>query len=451
MKLAELLAAAAGGVPGDWQKLLDELTSTFGTQLANLNSRWTLYQAIIIVAAFFIAKSAAKYLEPQLESRLRQIKGQPGLLRILVILLRRIDLMLLALILAIAGTIILRSTWPSNAYMVRLAAHLALALAVVSTISRLIRNRLLQVVFSVVGWTIAALSVLGWLEPTVNLLDDTSITLGASRLSLLLMLKSGILLVVFVWLATVVGDFLERRIGNGLELTPAMQVLAGKLIRWGLIGIAVVTALGAVGVDLTAFTVLSGAIGIGVGFGLQKLASNLISGVIILTDRSIKPGDTITIGDMRGTISSLHARYVSVLTLTGAELLVPNERFVTETVVNWSYSNRRMLVEIPFGVDYGSDPNEVRDIAIRVARGVERVLAAPQPRCQLRAFGDSSLDMALLFWIDDPENGLGNVKSEILFGLWAAFKEAGVEIPFPHREIIIKQPQMSLPNGNPTG
>lgn len=441
MKLREPLATTAVVDVNYWRSLVEELASAIGAQLGNLNSRWTLYQAVIIIIAFYVAKSAAGYLEPRLEEHLRKIKGQPALLRILVILLRRIDLMLLASLLAIAGTIILQSTWPSNAYILRLAAHLTIAFAVVSTISRLIRNRLLQLIFSVVGWTIAALSLLGWLEPTVKLLDDTSLTLGSSRLSLLIILKSGILLVVLVWLANVLGDFLERRINTGLELSPAMQVLAGKLIRWGLIGIAILTALGAVGVDLTALTVLSGAIGIGIGFGLQKLASNLISGVIILTDRSIKPGDTISIGDMRGTISSLHARYVSVQTLTGAELLVPNETFVTETVVNWSYSNRRMLIEIPFGVDYGSDPNEVREIAIGVARSVKRVLSVPAPNCQLRAFGDSSLDMALLFWIDDPENGLGNVKSEIMFGLWAAFKERGIEIPFPHRELIIKQQQ----------
>ncbi len=429
----------AGGTPADWQKLVEGLTSAVSTQLGNLNSPWTLYQAAIIVAAWLLAKWLASRIEPRLEARLRQIKGQPGLLRVLVTVLRRIDWMLLALLLAIATGVLVQITWPSNAYIVRLAAHLAIAWTVVSTVSRLIHNRLLQVVVATVGWGLAALSTVGLLEPTVAILDAVGLQVGATRLSLLLALKSGFLLVLLVWLATVTGDFFERRVSSGLELSPAMQVLTGKLIRWGLITVAVVTALGAVGVDLTALTVLSGAIGIGVGFGLQKLASNLISGIIILTDRSIKPGDTITIGDMRGTISTLNARYVSVLTLTGAELLVPNERFVTETVVNWSFSNRRMLIEVPFGVDYSSDPHAVREIAIGVATKVRRVLTAPSPNCQLRAFGDSSLDMMLLFWIDDPENGVANVKSEVLFGLWAAFKEAGIGIPYPHREIILRQ------------
>lgn len=271
------------------------------------------------------------------------------------------------------------------------------------------------------------------------LLDAAAVQVGASRISVLVVIKSAVLLVALIWVASVAGDFLERRMRDGLDLSPTMQVLAGKLVRWALIAFAVAAALGAVGLDLTAITVFSGAIGIGIGFGLQKLASNLISGVIILTDRSIKPGDTITIGDMRGTISTLNARYVSVLTLNGAELLVPNERFVTETVVNWSYSNRRLLLDVPFGVDYRSDPYKVRQIAIRVAKRVERVMPDPGPNCHLLGFGDSALELVLNFWIDDPERGTLNVKSEILLGLWSEFKDAGIAIPYPHRGVILRQ------------
>jgi small-conductance mechanosensitive channel len=439
MRLTELLAATVGGIPADWDKLFGEVGSTLWTQLSNLNSYWTLSQVAIIAVAWLVASWFARAIEPRIELRLREIKGQPGLLRILVVLLRRIDWMLLAGVLWAVTLVLLQVTWPSNSYIVRIAAHLAAAWAVVSTISRLIRNHLLQMAFSAIGWGVVALSIVGWLEPALQLLDANALHIGSTRISVLVVLKSAVLLFTLVWLAMVAGDFLERRIRDGLELTPTMQVLAGKLIRWGLIAAAIVTSLSAVGVDLTALTVLSGAIGIGIGFGLQKLASNLISGVIILTDRSIKPGDMVSMGEMRGTISSLNARYVSVLTLTGAELLVPNERFVTETVVNWSYSNKRMLLEVPFGVEYQADPNVVRDLAIRVAQSVPRVLSTPKPGCQLRAFGDSALEMVLLVWIDDPENGVNNVKSEVLLGLWAALKAANIAIPYPHREIIVRQ------------
>ncbi len=439
MKLTELLAAGVGGAPSDWQKAADGLGATVGTQIANLYSPWTLYQAAIILAAWLLAHWLGARLEPVIEERLRQIKGQPGLLRVLVTLLRRMEWMVLAILLAIATVMLINVTWPSNSYIVRLAAHLAVAWAVVSTLSRLIRNRLLQLVVATVSWGIAALSIVGWLTPAVLLLDAAAVQVGASRISMLVVLKSAVLLVALIWVASVAGDFLERRMRDGFDLSPAMQVLAGKLVRWALIAFAVAAALGAVGLDLTAITVFSGAIGIGIGFGLQKLASNLISGVIILTDRSIKPGDTITIGDMRGTISTLNARYVSVLTLTGAELLVPNERFVTETVVNWSYSNRRMLLDVPFGVDYRTDPYEVRQIAIRVAKRVGRVLPDPGPSCHLLGFGDSALELVLYVWIDDPERGTVNVKSEILLGLWSEFKDAGIAIPYPHREVILRQ------------
>jgi len=430
-----------GGAPEDWQKIVDQLDAILGVELANLNSPWTYYQLAIMLVCSLVARWASRRIEQRIEPRLRRIKGQPKLLRVLVIMLRRVDMVLLAVLLGLSGTIVQHSSWPSNAHILRIAAHLTAALAIVSVIAHLIRNRFLQSAFRIVGWTVAALSVFGWLNPTIAALEEISITIGQSRLSLFLILKTAILLVVLVWLANLVSDLLERRLRGELELSPTMQVLTGKLVRWGLLAIAILTALSALGVDLTAFTVFSGAIGIGLGFGLQKLASNLISGVIILTDRSIKPGDTVTIGDMRGTISSLHARYVSVLTLTGAELLVPNERFVTETVVNWSYSNRRMLVEIPFGISYDADPHEAGKIAIKVAEVTSRVLPIPAPNCQFRAFGDSSLDMVLTCWIDDPENGVGNVRSDVLFGLWAAFKKAGINIPFPHRELIIKPPQ----------
>lgn len=437
MKLSEVLAAAAGGQSTEWAKILSAWGIGLKTQIANLASLWTLYQLGIILVVLLVARLLANRIVPVIETWLRTIKNQPGLLRILIVFMRRTDGFILAALLAVATAVLLQVTWPSNSYIVRLAAHLAFAWTIVSVAARLIRNRTLANIFAAAGWTIAGLSIVGLLGQTLSVLDAAALQIGPNRISVLMVMKSAILLAILLWLASVAGDFFERRVRDGLELSPTMQVLSGKLVRWVLILLAVMTALSAVGVDLTAFTVLSGAVGIGIGFGLQKLASNLISGIIILTDRSIKPGDTVTLGDMRGTINTLNARYVSVLTLTGAELLVPNERFVTETVVNWSYSNRRMLLEVPFGVDYRSDPHEVRDVAVRVAQGIQRVLPAPAPRCHMRAFGDSALEMALLVWIDDPENGVFNVKSDVLFGLWSAFRDAGIAIPYPHREVIL--------------
>ncbi|MFV0298708.1 MAG: mechanosensitive ion channel family protein [Hyphomicrobiaceae bacterium] len=437
MSLSEMLSAGLGGQPQQWDKLLGDWHDLIVNSINNVASLWTIYQLAIVLAMLVISRLIGGYVENALENAIRKIKHQPGLLRILITVIRRTDTFVLAVLLGIATAVLLRVTWPSNTYIVRISADLVLAWGIVSTVSRLIRNRALSKLAATVGWIVAALIIVGWMGTAISLMDAAGVEVSGTRITLLLIVKCITLLAVMVWIASVLGEFLERRMREGFELSPAMQVLTGKLVRWLLLVVAVLVSLSVVGVDLTALTVLSGAVGIGIGLGLQKLASNLISGVIILSDKSIKPGDMITLGTMRGTINTLHARYVSVLTLTGAELLVPNERFVTETVVNWSYSDRRMLVEVTFGVDYRSDPHQVQDVALSVVSDVSRILKQPPPRCQLRNFGDSSIDFVLLFWIDDPERGVNNIKSEILFKLWDAFKRENINIPFPHREVIL--------------
>jgi small-conductance mechanosensitive channel len=204
--------------------------------------------------------------------------------------------------------------------------------------------------------------------------------------------------------------------------------------------IAVVAAMSGLGIDLTAFTVFSGAVGVGVGFGLQKVVSNFISGIIILLDRSIKPGDTISLGDTFGWIRELRARFVSVVTRDGREYLIPNEDFITREVINWSFSNDLVRLDVPFGVSYESDPHQVSALAIEAAASVPRVETAHKPVCWMTAFGDSSLDFVLRFWIRDPQNGLTNIRGQVLLALWDTFQANGVQIPFPHRELIVRSP-----------
>jgi len=257
------------------------------------------------------------------------------------------------------------------------------------------------------------------------------------RISLLLIIKAVGLLTVLVWMASIGGDFLDRRIKQHLELAPSLQVLMGKLIKAVLMVAAVVVALSAVGINLTALTVFSGAVGLGIGFGLQKVAANLISGIIILIDKSIKPGDVISLGDTFGWISSLRGRYVSVVTRDGVEYLIPNEDFVTEKVVNWSHSNRNVRLDVNFGVSYDSDPHQVRKIAVEAVADIARVSTYPAPVCHVVGFGDSSIDLVLRFWITDPEGGLTNIRGAAFLALWDAFKANKIEIPFPHRQILL--------------
>jgi len=168
------------------------------------------------------------------------------------------------------------------------------------------------------------------------------------------------------------------------------------------------------------------------------VVSNLISGIILLSDRSIKPGDVIQIGEVYGWISSLRGRYVSVVTHDGHEYLIPNEDLITQQVINWSYSDTKVRVKVPFGISYEADPHLVKSLAVEAMHDVPRVLKHPAPICLLKGFGDSSVDMELLVWINDPKNGVGNVKSDVLFKVWDMLKEHNIEIPFPQRDLHIK-------------
>jgi small-conductance mechanosensitive channel len=252
--------------------------------------------------------------------------------------------------------------------------------------------------------------------------------------------KAVLFLGIVFWLAFNIGDFLDQRIQRSQELTPSLRVLTGKILRIALLLVAVLVWLSVIGLDVTVITVFSGAIGIGVGFGLQKVVSNLFSGIIILLDRSIKPGDTITVGETFGWIRELRARFVSVVTRDGREYLIPNEDFITHEVINWSYSDELVRIDVAFGASYDSDPHKVSAVAIEAASAVKRVVETQKPVCWLTAFGDSSLEFLLRFWIRDPQNGLTNVRGAVLLAVWDAFKENDIRIPYPHREVIMKTP-----------
>jgi small-conductance mechanosensitive channel len=325
--------------------------------------------------------------------------------------------------------------------LLRLAESLVLVWVLIRLSSRLVRNEYLARLISVVAWIVAALNIAGLLGPVVSLLDAMAISVGAFRLSLLLVLKGLITLALLVWIANIVSRLTEQRLRGFVPLTPAMQVLAGKLVRMTLLTLAVVFALGSIGIDLTAFAVFSGAIGVGVGFGLQKVVSNLVSGVILLIDRSIKPGDVVEVDGTYGSVSTLNARYVSVLTRDGKEYLIPNEDLITQRVTNWSYSNDLIRLRVKLGVSYQSDPHRAIELALEATRDVKRVLKRPEPTCLLVAFGESSIDLELRFWIDDPVNGTTNVRSEVMLKIWDLFQDNGIEIPSPQRELTLRNPE----------
>ncbi len=287
-------------------------------------------------------------------------------------------------------------------------------------------------------WTVAALDIIGLLDPTVAFLDAFAIDVGEAHVSLLGVIKILMALVVFLWIANALSRMVESRLGKISHLTPSQQVLFGKLTRVLFIVVAILVAINSVGIDLTALAVFSGAVGLGVGFGLQKVVSNLISGVILLMDRSVKPGDVIAINDTYGWINAIGARYVSVITRDGIEHLIPNEELISRPVENWSYSNRLVRQRLPLGVSYESDIKKAIALAEQAAGEFDRIKTSPEPKCLLKGFGESSVDLELRIWIEDAEKGLSNIKSEIYLRIWDLFHENDIEFPFPHRDIKIR-------------
>ena len=411
-----------------------------------------LIQLGMIGLLFLPALFLSWRVEPKLEERARGIKGMPGLLRLVVVFLRRLEWLFFVLLLAIAYVATTALAWPDSNFLVYSAMLLAAAWLVISVVSHVIRNHAMGRLFALVAWVYVAATILGITDEIAALLDGAGFTVGTFRISVLRVLQAVIFLGVLLWLSLAAGNFLDRRIQQIEELTPSLRVLIGKILRITLIVVAAMVAMSGLGIDLTAFTVLSGAVGVGIGFGLQKVVSNFISGIIILMDQSIKPGDTISLGETFGWIRELRARFVSVVTRDGREFLIPNEDFITREVINWSFSDKFVRLDVPFGVSYDSNPHEVIRIAIDAASSVERVDGARKPPvCWLTAFGDSSLDFLLRFWISDPQQGLTNIRGKVLLALWDAFEEHGIEIPYPHREVIMKTPVSSTPQGAPAG
>ena len=419
---------------------LEQFLAPIKNSLTGFAQPWRLFQFAILVLGFLIAHLANRRLEPRMDAWMRGLENvDKSRLRFLVLIARNLRSLIFVALAWSAVFIIRTSTWPSRSYVVALIASLVSAWVFVSIVSRFIHNRTLRTLVTWSAWAIATIYILGLMTKNTGLLDQIAIQFGSVRLSFLLVVQAAITLTILVAFARWSSAILKNRIDAIEDMSPSMKVLTDKLFRLVIYGVAIVIGLQSVGFDLTSLTVLSGAIGLGLGFGLQKVVSNLVSGVILLMDKSIKPGDVISLGDTFGWINELGARYVSVVTRDGREYLIPNEDLITGQVVNWSHSSELVRLDINFGVSYDSDPHQVRKLASEASSAVPRVVANPAPVCHVVGFGDSSIDFILRFWIRDPTGGLTNVRGAVFLALWDALKAANIEIPFPRRDVKIVQ------------
>ncbi len=424
-KLEELLAILVG----------------IGTSIVQyFNQPSVVVQFMIVAILLGLSFLVSWQVEPRIRTRSDRWRLMPGVRRVVDAMIKHSAWVNFVALCAIVLFVSRSIAWPADDRVLSNALLLALAWFIINVGSHTIRQKGIRTLLSISIWTYVALSLLGILDNVAHFLDAHKLSVGQKELSVLDLFGGLFVIGVMLWIAVSAGNFLDQRIRQVEELTPSLRVLIGKILKIGLVAIAAMSGLSLVGVDLTMFTVLSGAVGVGIGFGLQKVVSNFISGIIILADRSIKPGDTISLGETFGWIRELRARFVSVVTRDGREYLIPNEDFITQQVINWSFSDDMVRLDVQFGVSYDADPHVVSKLAIEATGSVARVAQSTKPVCWLTEFGESSLNFVLRFWIRDPQNGLTNIRGQVLLALWDTFKENGITIPYPHREVILKQP-----------
>ncbi len=332
-----------------------------------------------------------------------------------------------------------------HAWLLEIVTSLLVAWIVVRLVSRAIRNPMLSRVTAVIAYGMAVLSIWDLLGPTIDILNGPAftLTLGTFSLSVYQVLATALLLALLISLAALVSRLAERRLQDADWMTPTGRVLLGKTLRIMLFVFAILITIGSVGIDLTALAVIGGAVGFGIGFGLQKVFSNLISGLILLMDKSIKPGDVITVENTYGWVNKLGARCISIITRDGIEHLIPNESLITQPVSNWTHTDNNSRLRASVGVHYDTDLELATRLGVQAARAQPRVLGNPAPRCLVKAFGDSAIELEIRFWIQDASSGVSNIKSDVLMEAWRLFREHGVEIPYPQRDLHIKSGEVA--------
>jgi small-conductance mechanosensitive channel len=300
-------------------------------------------------------------------------------------------------------------------------------------------------------WLTIAAEYLGWLDPIIATLDSLGIAAGRSRITVWSVLKLLFTLTLFMLVATWISRWVERRVKRLSGVAMSTRIGIAKFANAFLIALSILMGLNAAGVDLTALTVLTGAIGLGLGFGLQSIAANFVSGFVLLMDRSIKPGDVISLSGQAGTstenfgwVQELRGRYVVVRDRDGVEMLVPNQQLISNAVINWSYTDPRIRLKLPIRVSYRDDPELAMRILLIACDGQARVLRDPAPVSRLMHFSDSGIELELRFWISDPQEGVNNVRSEVNRAIWRLFKEHKITIPMAQREIIVHSAASNL-------
>lgn len=399
---------------------------------------------IILVAlliAYYISNKLSRYL-----TELTSAEGIRAVKRLTLKTIKRLVFPISASLIIILGKATLQLLKVPDQFL-GVAITLLLSLALIRIIFYFLRKgfapspllKAWENIISTFIWILVALYLIDWLPIIIQTLEGIGFKLGNNKITLLSIINFFLFIALFFTLAIWSSNTIERRMKKSSNLNASMKVALAKLVKVIFITFAVLIALDTAGIDLTALTVFGGALGVGLGFGLQRIASNFISGFLLLFDKSIKPGDTISIGDKFGWVQELRARYIVVRDRDGVDTLIPNENLITTDVINWSYNDLNVRLKAPISISYDDDPEQAMQLIVEAASETDRVLTNPEPVARLMAFGDNGIELECRVWINDPQNGLGNVRSELNLNMWRKFKNAGIVIPFPQRDVYIKQ------------
>ncbi|MCK9282840.1 MAG: mechanosensitive ion channel [Rhodocyclaceae bacterium] len=391
------------------------------------------WQFVVLLVCLLFAKVLERVVRTRNGAAASQSFGEGGV--------RRLMFPLTAMLLIFVARAVLRDFHPVS--LLSIAIPLLGSMALIRAVFFILRVSFASAlwlasferVFAFLAWSVVALHIVGVLPQVIAVMEDLSFSVGRQKLNLWIVAQ-GLTTVVTTLLAALwVGRAIEVRLQRAQGLDANLRLVFARVVRSLLALVAVLVSLPLVGIDLTTLSVFGGALGVGLGFGLQKIASNYVSGFIILLDRSIRIGNVISVAGERGEVTRITTRYTVLRGMTGVEVIVPNEVLVGSVVENESLSDHRVRLALPVQVAYGTDLERALALLEAAAAGDPRVLADPPPQSLVLAFADSGINLEIGFWIADPEAGSGLLRSRINLAIWHAFKNAGVEIPFPQREV----------------
>jgi len=404
---------------------------------AGFSSPDFVWQLAVIVASLLLAQSINGLL------RAYVMRHAPENWQIGIGGINRALFPLSSLVFVYIGQIILRH-WQHTA-MLQLAATLLLAMAVIRLAVYALRYifapsgwvRAMENTISALVWVVLAMHLSGLIPELLQALNGVSFNLGKHQVSLLLVIQALFTVLITLFIALWFSRALENKLMRAERINMNVRVVLSKLIRIVLSLVAILMALSAVGLDITLLSVFGGALGVGLGFGLQKIASSYVSGFIILLDDSIHMGDVITVDTHYGVVSSMRTRYMVLRKLDGTEVVIPNEKLISDVVINHTSTDSRARVQMPLQVSYASDLDKAMKLMREAANAQPRVLIEPAPEVQIKGFGENGIDLNLTLWIPDPEEGSGGLQSAIFMEIWRAFQKHSIAIPYPQREIRI--------------